>query len=750
MRTLFLLRGAPGSGKSTWIEKNGLTPYTLSADSIRQMTAGLVYGLDGERYISQEHDNFVWKFLLERLEDRMDRGEFVVVDATHYRAALLQQYKKLISQYRYRAYVIDFTDVPEEVALTRNATRESYKKVPEPVIRKMYRVFESDRKEVSNRFTILSPTEAINLLQKSMLFDYNQYQKVYVFGDIHGCFAPLKAFFDEHPFDTNTAYIFTGDYTDRGIQNKEVLEFLLSIYENKNVLLLEGNHERWLRIYANGEPKEIPNEIKEAVKNYLPKNIWGSLEKGRIRNKGFRIKTIPEIQDIPKKEIKKLCSRFGQMAYISFAGKNYFISHGGCPMLPTLFVPTEDLIDGTGRYEDVDPVYDNWEINRGKDDILVHAHRNVFKYETKISDTIYNLCEDIEYGGNLRVLEITPESTNVLLYKNDVFDTNLVREKEEKNIIRKNLSGNELLKELNVSPLVLRKELSDGIVSYNFTRRAFKDSKWNQLTVTARGLFVKDDKVVARSYDKFFNWNENDTVTTRALQEKLVFPVVAYEKENGFLAIISHFNGKLAVYSKSTNKGEFADYIRDALARLSETTRDKMLKYAIEHDVSFVFECIDPVNDPHIVRYRDNHLVLLDVIKNDLKMERLPYNGLRALANDIGLECKKHCHTFCNWKDLSNYIAKENAKTDFSKSFYEGVVFEDTNGFMVKFKTTAYRWWKRNRSILQKVQHGHDINVVYATEQDVKFFTLLDKIQKEGRINNVNIIDIETEFGVYD
>ena len=37
MRTLLLLRGAPGSGKSTWIRENNLEGYTLEADSFRQL-----------------------------------------------------------------------------------------------------------------------------------------------------------------------------------------------------------------------------------------------------------------------------------------------------------------------------------------------------------------------------------------------------------------------------------------------------------------------------------------------------------------------------------------------------------------------------------------------------------------------------------------------------------------------------------------------------------------------------------------
>ena len=126
MRTIFLLRGAPGSGKSTWIKENNLTPYTICADDIRLLYTGPVLNADGNLAISQDCDTAVWRTLNERLEERMDRGEFLIVDATHYRAALLQQYKKLISKYRYRAYVVDFTDVPKEVTLERNRCRDKY------------------------------------------------------------------------------------------------------------------------------------------------------------------------------------------------------------------------------------------------------------------------------------------------------------------------------------------------------------------------------------------------------------------------------------------------------------------------------------------------------------------------------------------------------------------------------------------------------------------------------------------------
>ena len=747
MRYLYLLRGAPGAGKSTWIQNNKLDPYTLSADAIRQMVSGLTYNIKGEPVISQEHDSQVWAILMERLEERMDRGEFIIIDATHYRAALLQQYKKLINKYRYRSFVIDFTDVPEEVALRRNLSRDTYKMVPKNTIQKMYRVFESDRKEVSNRFTVISPTEAIDMLYKPMLFDYNQYDTVYIFGDIHGCYEPVKAFFAEHPYRETAAYIFTGDYLDRGIQNKEVAEFLLSIYDNKNVLLLEGNHERWLRMYAEGTPKELTRAEKDMLRPYVGKNYLAKLDKYQIRNRGFKEKTAPQLDELDKSKLRQLCRRFGQMAYISFRGKNYYISHGGTPMLPSIFVPASMYIDGNGRYEDVDSVYENWEINRGEEDILVHAHRNVFHYEPKINDFAYNLCENIEYGGSLRVMEIDTHGTiSIHKYKNNVFDEELVAQQNQRSEIKHPLTGNALIDQLNATPLVHKKELANGIVSYNFTRTAFADSRWNQLTCIARGLFMKDDKVVARSYDKFFNWGENDTVSPRALMDKIQFPVQAYRKENGFLAIVSHFNGKLLPCSKSTTSGDYVGYINDQLERLPKDTKDKLLAYSEKHDCSFVFECIDPANDPHIVAYAFPHLVLLDIIKNDLVMQKVPYETMRQVAIQIGLEYKTHEYTFFSWQELHRFIKENDATFTPWESFPEGWVFEDANGFMVKYKTPTYKWWKRYRTVLERMQNNREVKPTYICQEDVILHGLLDKLQKENKLKSMTIPDLQNEF----
>lgn len=81
MRVLLLLRGSAGCGKSTWIEKNGLKPYTLSADDIRLLCQSPILQPDGTVGISQSNDRTVWKTLFNLLEIRMQEGEFTVIAA---------------------------------------------------------------------------------------------------------------------------------------------------------------------------------------------------------------------------------------------------------------------------------------------------------------------------------------------------------------------------------------------------------------------------------------------------------------------------------------------------------------------------------------------------------------------------------------------------------------------------------------------------------------------------------------------
>ena len=735
MRTMFILRGSPASGKSTFVKENNLEQYTLSADAIRLLYQSPILNEEGKCVISQNNDTEVWNMLISLLERRMRKGEFIVVDATHYRNSMLLKYKKLIHKYRYRAYVVDFTDVPLDELLRRNRERDEYKFVPEDAIKKMYALFQIEKKPTTYA-KMISREEAVSMLKELPVFDYNEYNSVVIFGDIHGCYEPLKEWFNKHPFKKDTAYIFTGDYIDRGVQNKEVLNFLIGLSKYNNVLFLEGNHEKWLRLYSHDgdSTKPIDDRDFNVLKKY-DKSIIKKLKEDKICSHEFIEHTVPQIESMDKKALRIFCDKFAQMAYVKFRGKTLFVCHGGITCKPNIFVPTYQIINGVGKYDDTEALYEKW---KDSDITMIHAHRNSLRHDVKVADNIFNLCDEIEFGGNLRVLEFNNEGI-ATTYK---IKNNVLR---EITYTEESSTDYNLLAQLNNSSLIVRKDFGD-ISSYNFTRKAFQKRIWNKLTCKARGLFVDNitNQVVMRSYNKFFNMSEVDATKPNALKKNLVFPMACYKKENGFLAMVSYYKGKLLFGSKSTINVTFVDYINEIFHSLPKSTQESIEEYLSKNNVTLVFECVHNRDNTHPIWYAHNHLYLLDIIYNDFEFKKAPYVDVVNFARKSNLECKECLATFNNWDEFWEFKKDHDSESpNAKKPTFEGFVFEDANGFMFKYKTPFYRYWKGMRHYLEAKQGNRDMKFTFREERDVAVYGILKELTDA---TNLTIVDIEKMF----
>ena len=306
---------------------------------------------------------------------------------------------------------------------------------------------------------------------------------------------------------------------------------------------------------------------------------------------------------------------------------------------------------------------------------------------------------------------------------------------------------------LRNNPLVREKHLANGISSFNFSNKCFFDKAWDSVNTKARGLFVKNNNVVARSYNKFFNIGERPETEMASLRENLVFPVRAYVKSNGFLAMISADpteDGKLFIASKSTNEGDFAEYIREIVrVTMTAAQQKEFAEYLHKNDCTAVFECIDPIHDPHIVEYSHPHLVLLDLVYNDFNYSHAEYNTLLDVAGHFGFYCKVLSKVIANWQEFEAFIDKWAARANI-----EGFVFEDADGFMVKYKTPWYKNWKQARGVLQQVWTGRDIETIKNIKTKLAFEPrLMDAIpefveecREQGRGTCPSVIELRNWF----
>ncbi|MDU7637629.1 MAG: RNA ligase [Veillonella dispar] len=712
MRTLLLMRGAPASGKSQWIRDNNLEAYTLEADHFRMLLRSPSLGESGW-YISQEDNGPAWELLLDCLEKRMSNGDFIVLDATHTTSKAVNAYKELLNKYKYTVYYYE-PDTSLEECLARNATRTDYKRVPEQVIHRMHKMIKTTtlpkfcRKinsidEINNYFTV-------NLT--------NRYERVRIIGDIHGCYTALQQAIT--PWDEKTLYIFCGDYLERGIENKEMIYEMMRLSTLPNTIMLEGNHERHIANFAfNSNLDHSKRFMKEVV--------------------------APIVKDMTKKDVESLqrelrlfYKSLRQCYPFSFHGKKYLVSHGGLSYVPNMtFIATSTFINGFGAYEtDIAKIYDNnYEKGMCQNFIQIHGHRGV-------PDGKYSFCleGEVEFGGELKYIDITADGFTKNGIKNDVYDKEYMRHEYQNMTQHVIFTQNEDINILGNSKLVKVKKCSPNLYSLNFTSRVFHKRLWNENTVQARGLFVDrlTGDVKLRSYNKFFNLNERPETELNNLANTLSFPVEIRTKENGYLAILGVINDELVFASKSTTEGMHVDLFKNLFQKLPTSLQEEINELLKCNCCSMMFEVISQ-EDTHIIKYDQDHLYVLDMIQNtlDVNGKHIDVSFSRKRLAELDSILKKYDTQLISivktvqqvntMDELTNIINKELNSHHES----EGFVLVDSNGFMTKFKGPYYNTWKyrRNRILEPYQQNGKIPYENCKNEDDRKFADFLSTLE---------------------
>jgi len=129
--TLTITRGLPGSGKTTWARQQR-GAVRVNRDDLRRMLHG---GWSGQGW-AEVQVSIAQRAAIEAL---LRAGVNVISDDTNLAGRVVTELSDLAGQCGASVVVKDFTDVPLEVCLERDAKRDGDEQVGEHAIRKMHR-----------------------------------------------------------------------------------------------------------------------------------------------------------------------------------------------------------------------------------------------------------------------------------------------------------------------------------------------------------------------------------------------------------------------------------------------------------------------------------------------------------------------------------------------------------------------------------------------------------------------------------
>ena len=91
---------------------------------------------------------------------------------------------------------------------------------------------------------------------------------IWVISDIHGAFKTLEKLIQRvKSSDSDASFVFVGDYVDRGIHNKEVVDLVIKLQAEEGAIALRGNHDNVVDWLLNDEKYQDGRRVGHCMGN---------------------------------------------------------------------------------------------------------------------------------------------------------------------------------------------------------------------------------------------------------------------------------------------------------------------------------------------------------------------------------------------------------------------------------------------------------------------------------------------------
>lgn len=726
---LYILSGAPGSGKSTWFKKALNLPASalVSSDDLRAQIFGVREAFDPETNSTREvlnsnGDRTVFSIMANIVEERLKEKLVTVVDATNTTDKDREVWAKIAERYGMPVTVLLF-DVNEDELIQRDLNRK--RSVGADVIQHFLRKLE--KKSKYNLVTV-APEDTTTFMVPTIP------ENTDVIGDVHGLFDETKTILEKLGYQIKNGelthpegrkVLFLGDWVDRGRQSVECFELIYNAVNKNGHFALLGNHEHKLfKIYRHWKEKgEYQPRSFSGAETMV--DFWERVPENTMNKWMSWLNTIPaayscgrfvfchaDVKSLDPYQIPLSVAVYGESDWGKFDTDAYFTAWSqkkgmsGPILIRGHIVNTNDNeisrvfslehkvgFNGIIKVLPLDKVLEISERKSwtAKSSDLSEGISNQLKIDTfdkfvaeHIRNQIISFQTDFDYGVHLKQATLLGNSLKSLsnekkitIERNNLNGLTIYNEGQK----QMNKQQKESLQDLEKRKLVSHKTNEDGLEIYKYSKRVFFDALWDEspLLLHTRGLVLDAaGKIIQNPFVKIFNYGEKGAGSDLSDSHE----VQVIEKMNGFLGCVTNHPyqpGKLLVTTTGSFDSPFVQYIKDFITPELE---QKLEQHCKENKQTLMFEVIHP-EDPHIIPYtkEEQGLYLIGARTKELNAPLISEHILDQYAEQLSLRRPNHFKTTLGEvRDLVDKVQ------------HEGFIVRDANTEepLLKFKTSHY------------------------------------------------------------
>ena len=214
----------------------------------------------------------------------------------------------------------------------------------------------------------------------------------------------------------------------------------------------------------------------------------------------------------------------------------------------------------------------------------------------------------------------------------------------------------------------VRVKQHQNFLIFNYLDIAENENRWNFFERISRGLILhaKTGEVIARSFDKFFNWQGHGRMTDAPITRVM-------EKLDGSLGILYRDQNQYKVATRSDFKNAQCQFANEFIKKFDLSDLPK--------EYTLIFEIIFPQNRI-IVDYRDRQDLVVLAVRNRFTGEFLSWHEVQTLAQKYGFNLP----ITYPFKTIDELIEQ----TEKLGGLEEGYVVEFEDGQFFKFKSKRY------------------------------------------------------------